>query len=96
MKIFLLALHAFLFLHIDCSFGTDMMVFAEIVVAVATFRSLLTQLLLCTSSYLQKVYANSKYRVFQVFESPSSLNLCHCKQLRFPDYGLFNSIFLRD
>ena len=37
-----------------------------------------------------------RYRVFQDFESPSSLNLCHCKQLRFPDYGLFNSTILRD
>ena len=31
------------------------------------------------------------YRVFQDFESPASLNLCHCRQLRFPDYRLFNS-----
>ena len=31
------------------------------------------------------------YRVFQDFESPSSLNLRHCKQLRFPDCRLFNS-----
>ena len=36
------------------------------------------------------------YRVFQDFESSSSLNLCHCKQLRFPDCGLFNSTVLRD
>ena len=27
---------------------------------------------------------------FQDFESPTSLNLCHCKQLRFPDYRLFS------
>ena len=31
------------------------------------------------------------YRVFQDFESPTSLNLCHCKQLQFPDYRLFSS-----
>ena len=36
------------------------------------------------------------YRVFQDFESPNSLNLCHCKQLRLPDCGLFNSTVLRD
>ena len=36
------------------------------------------------------------YRVFQDFESPSSLNLCHCKQLQFPDCGLFNSTVLKD
>ena len=36
------------------------------------------------------------YKVFQDFESPSSLNLCHCKQLRFPDCGLFNSTVLRN
>ena len=29
--------------------------------------------------------------VFQDFEGLSSLNLYHCKQLRFPDYRLFHS-----
>ena len=28
-------------------------------------------------------------RVFHDFESPGSLNLCHCKQLRFSDCGFF-------
>ena len=31
------------------------------------------------------------YRAFQDFEGPTSLNLCHCKQLRFPDCHLFHS-----
>ena len=31
------------------------------------------------------------YRVFQDFESPTSLNLPHCKQLQCPNYCLFNS-----
>ena len=30
-----------------------------------------------------------QHRVFQDFESPSRLNLCHCKQLRFSNYGFF-------
>ena len=32
-----------------------------------------------------------RYRVFQYFESPTSLNLCPCKQSRFPVCRLFNS-----
>ena len=37
-------------------------------------------------TYKQGVSWQDDYRVFQDFESPTSLNLFHCKLLRFPDY----------
>ena len=37
-----------------------------------------------------------KYRVFQIFESPSSLNLPPLQTVAVPDCGLFNSTVLRD
>ena len=32
----------------------------------------------------REILKQTLYRVFQDFESPTSLNLCHCKQLLFP------------
>ena len=28
---------------------------------------------------------------FRILKAPPAFNLCHCKQLRFPDYRLFHS-----